>query len=488
MPTIKRVLLIHPPGNRVIKRNGERGLKACVQPLGLAYLAAVLRLQEYEVRILDCIAEGYEAPEVEVEPEIFRYGLSGQAIAQVVDDFRPDMVCIGCPQLVRLPDALDVAEVVKLTAPHVPIVMGGSSVSTIGSQVLKMSKNVDFVVQGEGEERLPALLQALKAKVGLEMVDGLIWRGDRDIVSNPAINTVKNLNDLPMPAYDLLPMELYFKYNRHPSVHGSARRTSMMITSRGCPHTCYYCPVHRVFGPKRPSFRMRSDESVLTEIDFLTKQYGVEEIQFEDANFNASRKRTIALSNAIGERFPGLRWTTPHGNQVSTLTPEVLAAMRRGGCYSLHLAIESGNQDFLDQRKEIVDLGGIRSLLFAAKEQDFFVSSFFMIGFPEETRKEIANTVAYAHTLVEYLDDVHFFISIPFPGTEMHDMCARQGLLAPERSWRHLRYSYGIIKTEHFDPAYLQAVRRDGWLLVRGEIEARRGGVSLVANEVKIYG
>ncbi len=486
--TIKNILLIHPPGNRVIRRNGERGLKASVVPLGIAYLAAVLETNSYQVSILDTIIEGYNDPEVEVEPEIFRYGMTDDRIATAIEHYRPDIICISLPQIVRLYEAISVATIAKKVSPWAAVVMGGASVSALRQEILSMTSDIDFLIQGEGEMRLLALLEALKeGGRRLQNVPGLIYRDkEKYICVNDVGEAVLDIDKLPLPAYNLLPMEKYFEQSRNPSVHSSAKRTSIMISSRGCPSTCYYCPVHNVFGPIRPHYRMRSNKSVLDEIALLTEQYGVDEIQFEDANFNASIKRTISLSNAIAERFPGLRWSTPHGNQMSTLTFEVMSAMRRGGCTSLHVAIESGNQDFLMQHKKSVKLSKIDHLMQTAKDLGFFRSTFFMIGFPEETREDIQRTVDYAKTVD--MDDAHFFISIPFPGTKMYEICKQEKQLIPELSFRHFRYSLGVMRTEHFDPSYLQSVRRSAWLDIRHHIEKDVFALQLSQMETKIYG
>ncbi len=479
-------MLIHPPSSRVARINGERGLKAAVLPLGLAYLASVLRDRGYEVKILDCIIEGYDNEEIEVEPEIFRYGLTDEQIAGSIQDFKPDVVCISCLHAIRQPEADTVARISKIAAPTALVVMGGASPTALKERIFD-EPAVDYLLRGEGELRLPIFLEALA--VGgrnLEKVDGLIYRDGGRIVSNPLKMEPMQIDTIPFPAYDLLPMEKYFNVRRNPSVHSSKGRTSIMISSRGCGMTCYYCPVHNIFGPTGPDYRMRSVDNVLAEIEHLVTHYGIEEIQFEDANFNASPKRTIALSRAIGERFPGLRWCTPHGNQLSTLTDEVLTAMREGGCYSLHLAIESGNQGFLDARKGWVRLDRLTHILETATRLGFKKNAFLMIGYPEETREDIQRTVDYA--MVLDLDDVHFFIATPFPGTEMYDICKRSGWLDLSLSLRHFRYSCGVIKTENFDPAYLQKVRREGWLCVRKKIEKKHEAIKLTEMEEEVYG
>lgn len=484
--TIRRILFVHPPGNRVKRPNGERGLKACVQPVGLAGMAAYARERGYAVEICDAIAEGYDEPETQVEPHVYRYGLTNMALARRIDDCRPDLVAISCPQVVRLPEAFEVAAVAHGAAPGVPVVIGGAAASGLGARVLELCRDIDYAIVGEGEQRLLDLAAALTAGDALGKVDGLVWRDGGTLRVNPARQVIEDLDALPMPAYDLLPMETYFAANRNPSVHSSAQRTCTMITSRGCGLRCYYCPVHKVFGPTGPRYRLRSNEHVGAEIQYLIDRHGVEELQFEDANFNMSRKRTVSISNFLGERFPGLRWTTPHGNQVSTLTPDVMAAMHAGGCYSLHLAIESGNQAFLDERKDVVKLDAMDELLRRAGDVGFFRSTFFMIGFPEETRAAIRNTVRYAETLE--VDDVHFFIATPFPGTEMYDLCERNGWLAADRSWRHFRYSWGVIETAEFDRDWLQQVRREAWIAMQARIGERRREPSLHDREAEVFG
>jgi magnesium-protoporphyrin IX monomethyl ester (oxidative) cyclase len=172
---------------------------------------------------------------------------------------------------------------------------------------------------------------------------------------------------------------------------------------------------------------------------------------------------------------------------MSTLTQDTLKAMRESGCYSLHLALESGNQDFLDLRKKSVRLSGAKEILVRAKELGFFLSAFFMIGFPEESREDIARTVNYAESL-DMLDDVHFFIAIPFPGTEMYDICEQKGYLDRNRSWRHFRYSAGVIKNDQFDPGYLQKIRRNAWLNFQQRIGIHNSGFNFSEREEEIYG
>jgi len=483
---IKKILLIHPPGNRVVKADGERGLKAAVPPLGLAYLASALQIKGYEVVILDCIAEGYNDPELELEPEIYRYGLGDGKIAAFIKDIDPDIVGISCPQTVRQLEANNVALISKKALPDVPVVMGGASPSALRESLMSHD-SIDFIVQGEGEERFCHLLDALQNhNDDLKKVDGLIYRSGKSVIVNRLSNIIRKIDLISMPAYDLLPMDKYSKIRKNPAISSESTNSTIMISSRGCAMKCYYCPVHNVFGTAGPSFRMRAIENVLMEIELLVSRYGIEEIQFEDANFNASPARTIALSEAIAKRFPDLKWCSPHGNQLSTLNDEVLEAMREGGCHSLYLAIESGNQAFLDNRKKSVRLDNLDHVLKSSRELGFKVNSFFMIGYPEEKKADIQNTISYAKSLD--IDDAHFFIATPFPGTDMYDICKKDGLIDVDLSWRHFRYSLGVISTEYFDPAYLQKVRRDAWL----EMFVKKAGIekqmSTGSMELDIYG
>jgi magnesium-protoporphyrin IX monomethyl ester (oxidative) cyclase len=484
---IERIFLIHPPGNRVKRNNGERGLKAAVPPLGLAYLAAALRAKRYEVAILDCIAEGYNEAEIEVEPEIFRYGLSDEEIKAAIQSFKPDIIGISCPQTVRQPEANCVASICKEVFPDIPVVMGGASPSALKQEIMQ-NANIDFILQGEGEERFCELLEALhhSSLTSLSKVDGLIYREGKSIVINDHKKAIAEIDTLPLPAYDLLPMDKYFSIQKNPSVLSGFKNTSIMISSRGCAMKCYYCPVHNVFGPRGPFFRMRDIDSVLSEIEFLVTRYNVKEIQFEDANFNASIERTITLSNAIGKRFPDLRWCAPHGNQISTLSDRVLDAMREGGCQSIYLAIESGNQYFLNKHKNSVKLAKLKTILEKARNLDFKINAFFMIGYPEETREDMHNTINFALSLD--LDGIHFFIATPFPGTGMYEMCKENGWLISESSWRHFRYSMGVIKTRNFDPAYLQKVRREAWLRLQDRIKRGKSLSDLNKMESEMYG
>lgn len=278
-----------------------------VPPLGLAYLAAVLE-PWLDVRVLDAIAEGY-ATEIDGRDDYFAYGPSDAEIRAVLAGYRPDVVGVSSNSSAVWRNAHRMCRLAKDMRPEVVTVMGGPYASCAPEEALA-NPCVDYVVIGEGEVTLTALLKSLAEGQSLTDVEGLGFRdGERSVVV-PRRHYIDDLDALPFPARHLLPMEKYFAINR--PQQSLARRTpnTILITSRGCPGRCVFCCVHKIWGRK---FRARSSQNVLDELESLVRDCGVREVQFSDDNLTLDRARALAIFEGMIERRLDLAWTAPMG-------------------------------------------------------------------------------------------------------------------------------------------------------------------------------
>jgi len=401
MRQIKKILLIQPP--YTIRREIP---KNCQIPLGLAYLASTLK-DEYEVKIIDAIAEGYEREE-ELGTS-FRYGLSFTQLKEKIKAFSPNLVGVSCLFSTQWENAKCVAQIVKEIDKEILIVAGGAHPSAVPEEVLANSE-IDYVIVGEGEEALKKLIKDINNGVRGEG----IRRG----------NFIEDLDTIPFPSWSYLPMERYFAINK-PHAGGRQTPNTVMITSRGCPYHCVFCSIHSVWGKR---FRHRSVHNIIAEMETLIGRYGIKEIQFEDDNILFDQTRAEGLFEEMIKRKLNLSWTVPNGISAEKLDRGLLEKMRESGCYSIFLAIESGREETLKEIiKKKVPLGRIKSLVKEAKNLGMNVSGFFVVGLPSETKANIKETFSFASRLS--LNEALFFYATPYPGTPLYTQALSQRLL-----------------------------------------------------------
>lgn len=454
MKPLRRILLIEPPVTRPENFSASRVRVSPFFPLGLGYLAAVLERQGYEVEILDALLEGFPRGERAWNRGMLRYGLLDEEIQRRMEDFRPDLVGVSAIFSAKDFDAKNLCRLSKAILSRVPTVLGGPHAGSMHREILEEEPSVDYVLTGEAEESLPALLEALKRGAVPRGIDGLAYREGGRVISEPKTRYIDDLDLLPFPARHKVNMEAYLSlavaHDRF-----SQRPFTQVLTSRGCPYRCAFCALGNHWGRR---LRQRSADNVLQEIDHLVETYGIREIHFEDDNLAARRARALALCKGLEERRYGLTWTVPTGMAVATLDEELIAQMAKSGCTSVTLAIESGDQRVVSKlMHKPVNLKKVPRLVQAIRDNGMLAKGFFMLGYPGETRETIQRTVAYARDL--RLDWTFFFIATPLPKTEMFWTALHQGYIRAGDFNPLTSLHESVIRTPEFDQTYLQEVR-----------------------------
>lgn len=415
---IKKVLLCIPPVFTF-----KHGIDVNpLPPLGLAYLGAVLENKGIEVKIFDCLAEGWN-DRVEVSNEVIRIGTSFEQIEEIIRDCKPDMVGVNNLFTTQRKNAHEIYKLAKKTNPGIVTVAGGAHPTAMPELVLS-DKNVDFVVIGEGEETIVDLISFVESKKDFSSLDGIGFRRNGDVKLMPKTKYIENLDELPFPARHLLNMRKYFGLE---ASHGtrSKKRFSPIITSRGCPARCMFCSAHKVWGK---AFRFRSAENVIAEMKLIKQEYGIEEIMFEDDNINLNAKRAEKIFDLMIEEELDFVWDTPNGVAAWTLTENIIRKMKLSGCRKLNFPIETGNQFVMDNIiRKPVKLHKIAPLINYAHKIDLKVGIFLVIGMPGETEKQMWDSVHFAKDLGVY--SPHISIATPYPGSELYDICVEKKYL-----------------------------------------------------------
>ena len=441
-----KVLLIQPP-----QLQFKGNIKRIVPPLGMAYIGAVLEQDGFDVRILDAYVEGYDN-EQPYKKDFVLVGLSWEEISSKVKDFMPDFVGISGMFDSQDYTVVKICEIIKEANSMAKIFVGGSHPTYFVEEILK-NPNIDFVIMHEAEYTVRKLLNRLLNNQDLSDIAGLGYIQDGQIKVNRTVEWIKNLDELPMPARHLLSMEKYIKINRPHSPFTLRKRVTQMVTSRGCSAKCYFCTSVLFWGGAE-QYRVRSPNLVVDEIEHLMKEYGIDEIHFDDDNFSLNKKNCEEVLDEIIKRKLDIKWATPNGIAVWALDQNLIEKMAKAGCYQLTFAVESGNQEFLLKTiKKPLNLSRVKPLLDKAHECGISVHAFFIIGFPGETKEMILNTLRFAENTG--FDSVSIHIATPLFGTELYKICKENGYLVEDFDPNNNIYKMANIITKEFKPEEL---------------------------------
>lgn len=433
------ILLLSPP-------YGADSDKAGVfPPLGLAYIATVLRQKKHKVQIVDFSLGGIR----KTRGGYFWYGKKFYEIKEEIKNYNPDLIGLGCFFSIRFPYVLKLAKVCKSVFPKTPVVIGGIH-ATVNPRLVLKNKEIDYVVLGEGEETIIHLVNALIGKIRIETIDGLAFRRGSEIYVNPKTKFIKNLDKLPLPARDLLDMEAYIS-DRTIRWNLNKKRHASIFTSRGCPNRCTFCSMYHINGR---FFRSRDPVKVVDEIEMLVKDYGIEEVSFEDDNLTLDKERIIKICKEIIGRKLKIHWNTPNGISAKTLDRRVLLWMKKAGCVSINIAVESGDLYILNQViRKGVSLKKIEEVFKLADELGLIINAYFVLGMPEETRQSLKRTIKFACRLPIY--ELGISYATPFKGTELYDICIKNKYVPENIEEMMLKKGFRLYGTPIIETPFL---------------------------------
>ena len=376
---------------------------ATLPNLGLLMLAAMLRKEGHNIRIIDASAcdMGYRETIEEVKK------------------FHPDMVGLTAvtPAIIK---TVRLAMMIKDVLPDTTIVLGGPHFTALPEQTLLDHPVFDYGVIGEGEETFMDLIQALSSGRPPADVPGIAFHESGKIRVTTFRPAIRSLDSLPFPAWDLLdgfPGRYHpavFKYKKLPSTH--------IISARGCPNNCIFCDTS-VFGSK---VRFHSSEYVLNMIELLVKRFGIKEIIFEDDQFLLKKERVAKICEGLVRTRLSVSWCC--SGRVNTVNDlELLKLMKRSGCWQISYGIESASQDILDFARKDITVEQINNAVRLTDEAGILSKGYFIFGLPHETERTMENTIRFAKQLP--LNDISVFMLTPFPGSKLYEIAGHYGAM-----------------------------------------------------------
>jgi len=380
-----KILLINPPSE----------FKTPILPLGLASIAAYLHTKNINnISIIDAWAEM----------------ISFEQLAQKVSRSQADIIGIYMVSP-RYDQAKKTIEICRQALPESIIITGGPHPSAAPLETLNQIPQLDVCAIGEGEITMHQFIEAVENNSDFSQINGIAYRDENNkLIITQKRKYIDNLDQLPLPARDLFPLE---KYRTHPP-YGRKNPFFSIMTSRGCPFQCAYCSKD-VFQFK---YRARSPENVCDEIEKLINKYNAQEIHFYDDDFTIDMARAEEICDQIIKRKINILWSCL--TRVDLVNQNLLNKMKQAGCWLISYGVESGNQKILNGINKKVELEQVISAFEMTQKAGISTLGYFMVGLPGETKKTIRQSIDLSKKLKPNF--VSWSILTVFPGSHFFKM------------------------------------------------------------------
>jgi radical SAM superfamily enzyme YgiQ (UPF0313 family) len=414
-----KIILVQPsdpPGMRILRDHmGRFGVKSfkydLLPPLDLAYSASLLEKNGFEVEILDCAASGLK---------------KSKAIKKILKK-SSDLIIVNTSGI-SASDDLDFAHQLK-NSTNAFIGVIGPYINHYPENVF--SKKIDVVISGEVEYTILELAN----EIPLDKIKGISFKNNDKIIKNPSRELITNLDELPFPAYHLLPMKKY-SYWYLPEMPFTTFQSS-----RGCSFKCIYCPYSL---DSNSVWRGRSAENVLSELKLLKEKYKIESILFRDQIFTLDMKRAEEICNGISKEGLDFEWRCE--TRADCLSKNLMVKMKDAGCVGVHMGVESGDQNLSKNIAKVgLSLDRVREVFNYAREIDLGTRAFFIIGLPGETKETIQRTLEFARELKA--NDYFFNSATPFPGTKLYEIAEKEGWIT-DKNWEKFVVEEAVMRNE----------------------------------------
>jgi radical SAM superfamily enzyme YgiQ (UPF0313 family) len=308
-------------------------------------------------------------------------------------------------------EVIKIFDKIRKIQPRVPVCLGGPYVTTIREEIFKKTP-ADFAVCGEGERTFAELISCLKGQGELADVDGLLYKnGKGSITVNPEREKIKDLDSLPMPAYDIFPMK---KYPLH-----------RMITARGCPYSCAWCNSSSIWDHTN---RMISPEKIIEEVEFLINTYGKKIFVIGDNSFNTNLERVEAFCDLLIAKKINILWAV--NLRADNMTQEIACKMKSAGCYNASVGIESANNFVLEKIGKGSTIEKMAEGIKMLKNAGIEIMSQYVMGSPYDTLEHIKESIEFARQI--NCDYTNFYAILPYKGTPQWEYIKEHGTFFSE--------------------------------------------------------
>ena len=433
-----KILLINPTTYSVYPIGNSYS-----EPLGLAFIASMLRENsKHSVEIIDSAGM---MDEIEKVNGRLRIGIPEDELLAIIKQKNFDIIGITLLSSSSAEGVLLFIQILKDNFPLTPIIIGGPH-ATLEWESCIETGGVDYIVLGEGEQTIVELLDALTESGDISQVDGICYKDQNGEFIRTAPRKRIDINKIPWPARELLPMENYFRLR--PRQYQMRNPAASIFTSRACPFKCTFCSTSEVWGRK---WRGRNHIDVVNEIEFLVENYKVKEIIIQDDNFLVDKQRVSNICDEIIRRKINIKWKVPPGLYLPLLDKELLLKMKKSGLYIIRPQLETGNPKTLKYINKRINFDRAREIFRFANRIGLWTQTNIIIGFYFEEKEDIEKSIRFAESL--NVDNVSVVNAIPYKHTQMYSDYIKAGLMKPEGQ---IRDSYDSL---HFTAKELKKMK-----------------------------
>ncbi len=419
-----KITLIRPPH---AVSSLHKTLRWACPEIGIAYIASCARQAGHEVRVIDAIGEGL----CRYSPFIGKCRLHGLPLEAIVERIEPDTKLVGVSVMFsdHWPVAKRLIAMIRERLPQAAIVCGGEHVSAC-PQLTFSDSPADYAVLGEGEETFVELTAHLSGEDGaktLDQIPGLAFRNERgEVMLTSKRGRIRKLGELPWPAWDLFPVELYMTQNLFHDL-ATDRRTMVMLATRGCPYTCKFCSNDAMWGI---SYTLRDPKDVVDEMEYYVRTYGANDFHFQDPTLVINGKWCKKFAQEIIDRGLKVSSKLLSGTRCEALDAELLEKFGRAGIKELFLSPESGSKRILEINRKRVDLEKLIAVGRIIRDRCLPIETeaYLIIGFPEETLKDVLLTYLLLLRLAwNGFETAYINQFACYPGSEYHEIALKEG-------------------------------------------------------------
>ena len=391
-------------------------------PIGLAYLAAVLREAGHEVSAVDALAEGVG---VSFEDDgYYCVGLKPDDTAALINP-AATVIAVTCMFSQEWPSSRALIAAIRTRFPKAVIIAGGEHVTALPEFCLRECPALDAVGLGEGEDTLREFTEHAADRSSWSSITGLGFLDEGRYVETPARQRIRGVDDIPWPVWDIFPMEAYLG---NTNTFGVYRGRSMpILASRGCPYSCTFCSNPSMYGVL---WKARKPSDVVDEIQAYRDRYQADNIDFYDLTMVLNKKWIIEFADELKRRQVKITWQLPSGTRTEIIDDEVAHALESSGCRNVVFAPESGSQRVLKSIKKAIKKDKLGAAIRASVRNGISVKTNHILGFPHEQRIDVIKTVWFGWQQAWWgVDTTSFTLFSPYPGSALFDEMRADGTI-----------------------------------------------------------
>jgi radical SAM superfamily enzyme YgiQ (UPF0313 family) len=406
-----RIALVRPPAIRL-----KRGLSSygAIPPIGLAYIAAVLRNAGHRLQIIDAPGDAVDRVR-DIESPIGTLSLNGLTADEIVERIEPDTQVVGITHMFlhEWSTIREIAAKAKQRIPDIKVILGGENATSFHPWIFQQTTAVDYCVLGEGEAAAVELVERILAGATTDGVPGIASRTAGSSASNGLSERMTRIDEIPRPAWDLFPVEQYLTRADNYGVHRG--RSIPMLATRGCPYQCTFCSSPQMWTTK---YVTRSPREVVDEIKSYVETYAIDNVNFCDLTAIIEPAWILEFGNLLKQERLDITWQLPGGTRSEALDREVLSLIFETGCRNITYAPESGSERMLKILKKKVKLPRMLASLRSARKVGMVTRVNIIVGHPAEKWSDLLESVRFLiRAAIIGCQDTAVMIFAPYPGS-----------------------------------------------------------------------